>query len=327
MSLRSHLLESRLRNVAIALLTALAGAGLVNVGSARADAITTHATVNVGNDGIPASPPKYIHGGDSIPTATGTMGNATELFVGAGYQNTNQVMGVQNGSTAWGTPVTTSVATGSHSQQWYFQRVGWINMHTPMVDLLNFDPPSVFHDNSLEQVPVYKIINYNGNSVTCLDAYGGSGAADSAVDSYGCNPNQANQANQLWVISYARPFGEEGEEVDTPMSPGSSPWIDKFVYPQYSAKLQPNPWASGVIENVASLAANGWNTAQAPVLTASFNDLAGFDSPLKLEPQSQWNTLSKNSTWGTVDPNGGSGSGQGSGQGPSCSPFACLIGS
>jgi hypothetical protein len=329
MSLGSHFSQSRLRSIAVAFSMVLAGVGLFSVGSAHADAIANSATVDLGNYGISASPPKYIPHGDNIPTVQGTLGNATDLFVGAGYENTNQVMSVQNGSIAWGTPVVTSVADGkgSSSQQWYFQLIGWIDMHTPMQNVAEVHNGPDWNAGDLDKVPVFRILNYNGSSITCLDAYGGAGAVDSAVDSYGCDPNQANQTNQLWVISYPHPAGELGDEVVDPSDQQSDqPYLEYLgQYPQYSSALQTSFNGAGVIENVASLAANGWDTTQAPVLTASFSDLAGFNSPLKLESQTTWPTLSENSTWGVVDPNAGSGSGSGGGQSPTCTGFACLI--
>ena len=328
MSLGSHFSRSRLRSIAVAFSMVLAGVGLFSVGSAHADTIANSPTVDLGNYGISASPPRYVPGGDNIPRSQGALGNATELFVGAGYENTNQVISVQNGSTAWGTPVVTSVADGakgSSSQQWYFQLIGWIDMHTPLqiVGQVN-DLPNEYAGD-LDTVPVYRILNYNGSSITCLDAYGGTGAVDSAVDSYGCDPNQANQTNQLWVISYPHPAGEVGDEIYNP-SDQQSDVVRGYLgqYPEYSSALQTSSTGAGVIENVASLAANGWDTTQAPVLTASYTDLAGFNSPLKLESQA-WPTLSENSTWGVVDPNAGSGSGSGGGQSPTCTGFACLV--
>ena len=140
-----------------------------------------------------------------------------------------------------------------------------------------------------QKLPVYKIIDYHPDGThTCLDA-GSNPASGSMIDSYGCDPQQFNQTNQLWIIADSGPDQTypyeysngnpylDGNQVDA--QPG---WL--------SAYLQDNPWTvpnsnESVIENVAALQASGWDTDQAPVLSASYTNITGVNSLVGLRAQ------------------------------------------
>ena len=112
------------------------------------------------------------------------------------------------------------------------------------------------------------------------------------MDSYGCNPNQVNQTNQLWVVGspadMAQIFNASGSLVP-----------NLVVSEPFSNYLQTDA-ASGlsdsVIENVATLVADGWGTTTAPVLSATYSNLAGIDSGLVLQAQT-FPVETMNSTW------------------------------
>ncbi len=160
-----------------------------------------------------------------------------------------------------------------------------------------------------QNVPVYRIINFNGSAPTCLDGYGGGGADGTAVDSYGCDPNQVNQTNQLWIAEAPTYLGQN--------EAGGS---------NYSvlSTLQTSPISSGtVIESLASLAANQWYTSNTPVLSAAVDDIGGWDSTLAELPATQWPVSQGNSTFILVDPNAQTVSGGGGTA--ACEGMACLV--
>ena len=312
MSVYKYFSRPRLHAFRVGCLATVASAGLAFAGAAHADTPADPSPV-LTQYSIPSKAPSFVPGGGEIPQAPGALGNASELFVGGGYENTSQVITVQNGSKNWGTPAVTSQSADSGSQQWYLQRVGYVDdPNTPIFDLDSGDQINFGDDTVLERVPIYKLINYNGSSHTCLDAYGGGGADGTEVDSYGCDPNSPNQANQLWVIA-----SYPGNEIVSP----EGGQISALAYPQYSPLLQRFASGGGVIENVASLEANDWDTTQAPVLSAPVN-YHGINSPLQLASQTGAGTFMTNSTFSVVDAYQG---GTQASNGPSCSKLECLI--
>jgi hypothetical protein len=117
------------------------------------------------------------------------------------------------------------------------------------------------------------------------------------VDSYGCNPNQVDQTNQLWIVGSPAQVNNTINPATGAFDGGSAPQV-------FSPTLQGSaPGQSGlqgsVIENVASLATSGWNTAQAPVLSADNNNPEGINSELTLQPQTVLASPA-NSTWNIV---------------------------
>ncbi len=178
-------------------------ATMLGATAAYADTLSNSSTIQLGNYPVPESPAAGVPGGNAIPQNMGTLGNPTELFVN-GQGTTNQVLSVQGGSASSGTPVATEPNTNDPNQVWRFQLVGHIDVTTPdaaanYYSIATPGQPPV--NNVLEQAPVYKVINYNNGAHTCLDAYGGGGAPYTTVDSYGCDANQINQTNQLWVMA------------------------------------------------------------------------------------------------------------------------------
>ncbi len=162
---------------------AMAVTGAVGTGAAHADTLPNGNGVNLGTYPIPTSAPAYQPGGDLLPTGLGTLGNATEMFI---PNEPNQDLSVQGGSTAWGTPVVMATSTGAASQTWYFQLVGTVE-----VGEVEYGTVSDTSYTSVQNVPVYRIINFNGSAPTCLDGYGGGGAAWTNVDSYGATPTRS----------------------------------------------------------------------------------------------------------------------------------------
>ncbi len=191
---------------AVAAVAGLALAGAVLGGpAANADTIPNGATVDLLSTPVPATPPAYAAStstatdGGALPDQNGQMGNPVQLTMTSG-----QVLAVQGGSTAWGTPVATENSTGDASETWRFQRVGWVDV-TAGNTFVNSDWQPLFGE------PVYKIVNYNPDgSYTCLDANGNDIAEGGAITSYGCDPNELNQTNQLWIVA-----GNEGDPAST----------------------------------------------------------------------------------------------------------------
>jgi hypothetical protein len=166
----------------------------------------------------------------------------------------------------------------------------------------------------MQNVRVYRIINFNGATPTCLDGYGGGGAAGTSIDSYGCDPNQVNQTNQLWIAQGPTLLGNN-------LDGGQD-------YSILSPTLQASAPAGTVIESLASLDANGWSAYNTPVMSAAVDNINGYNSTLQLLPSTQWPVDSGNSTFILVDPNAktvSSGSGSGSGTTVGCQGMACLL--
>jgi hypothetical protein len=211
----------------------------VGISAAHADTLPNGPTIQLGQYSIPSTPAAGIPGGDALPTGLGTLGNPTHIHI----QGTSRtVLAVHGGSSAWGAPVVTEPAPASLTaeESWRFQLVGYIAATTP---------GSEFAGGQL-RMPVYKIINYHSDGThTCLDAFGGNPTAETMIDSYGCDANQVNQTNQLWIIGNT-------QQTEPKWSGGQGYWA------WLSTKLQPDPsvWptnSNSVIENVATLQANG----------------------------------------------------------------------
>jgi hypothetical protein len=307
----------------------------LGAGTASADALLNDYTVQLGQYSIPAAPAAGIVGGDALPTIPGTLGNPTELFMTDGGQ-TSQVLAVPGGSSAWNTQVRTEQATGSSGQIWRFQLIGWMGLKTRTSTAISTvgNPAGL-----LQKTPVYKIINYHADgSHTCLDGSGGNPTAWTAIVSYGCDPNEPNQTNQLWVAnntiqdnSMMYPNG-----TDYTFTPGDPTTTVSF--PAWASEpLQQSPFHGlggvygsqpTVIQDVATLVANGGDTTASPMLSAA-TTLHGHNSGVVVAPQ-EWPVSTVNSTWvvhdttprptppptGPVDTGGGN---------QSCSMFECLL--
>ena len=277
----------------IAATAAVAAFGLsaLTAGAASASTMADGPTIQLGNYAVPSSAPQYVTGGDLLPQDNGTLGDpASIVMTGSGGNLTadNQAVTIPNDTITFATQTSTSAMSTSPAQTWYFQRVGYAGVTTPaMTDMGGTD---------MLGVPVYKIINYNPDGMhTCLEAFGNQPAAGSIVDINGCN--LPNQTNQLWVIGTAGQTNDTMNATTGAFDGNSSPQIYSR-YLQGSTTGQPG-LSNSVIENVATLQANGWNTSQAPVLTADSANLAGVNSPLTLQSQ-QWPATSQNSTWTIV---------------------------
>jgi hypothetical protein len=283
--------------------------------NAYADTLTNGPTVHLGQYAIPSTAPAYVNGGDLLPANNGTLGNpAAIVLTGSAADGTvnTDVVQIPNNSTTWGTQLATGAGTQASGQTWYFQRVGYIDVNTPETSQLH----AAGHPEELA-TPVYMIINYNpGRGFTCLDGWGGNPGAGSVVDSYGCNPNQVDQTNQLWIVGSPAQSNNTVNPTTGAFDGGSAPQV-------YSSDLQGSTFATSglqdsVIENVASLAASGWSTAQAPVLSADSSNAQGMSSELTLQPQTS-PASTANSTWSIVDSSAAPGSSS-SDDPPLCAP-------
>jgi hypothetical protein len=307
---------------------AMVGASLASSGAAFADTVPNGPDVALTQYAIPTTAAAGVTGGDALPTIPGTLGNPTQLFMSQTY-TTTQALGIPGDSSAWGTQVSTETATGGPGEIWRFQLVGSIKVTTQTsTGLLQFAFPA----NLLQTLPVYKIINYHSDGThTCLDGYGNSPTAGSVIDSYGCDPNQANQTNQLWVIGNTMQGrtldNQDGTAYETPYGSMTAPaWM--------SSALQANPLPdedgtpNSVIENVAALQASGWNTTQAPILSSGVTNVQGINSATDLLGQGVFPTNIGNSTWLIHDTTMSSaGAGNSSSSGPNkanCTMYECL---
>jgi hypothetical protein len=264
--------------------------------NAYADTLTNGPTVQLGQYSIPSVVPAYVNGGRLLPTGNGTLGNPAAIVLTGNTSDNSanfDVVQIPGNSTNWGTQLATGPGNQLSGQTWYFQRVGYIGVTTPAMSQSDANG----HPELLG-TPVYMIVNYNPNgTVTCLDGWGGNPGPGSVVDSYGCNPNQVDQTNQLWIVGSPAQVNNTINPATGAFDGGSAPQV-------FSPTLQGSaPGQSGlqgsVIENVASLATSGWNTAQAPVLSADNNNPEGINSELTLQPQTVLASPA-NSTWNIV---------------------------
>ncbi len=281
----------------IAATAAVAAFGLaaLTAGAASAASLPNGPTIQLGQYPVPASAPQpqHVAGGGMLPLDDGALGNAASIAVtGERSPDGPEVVTIPGGSSAWGTQLKTAEPSTSPTlgpaQVWYFQRAGYVGVNTPATTAAG--------GTDMLAVPVYRIINYNPDGLyTCLEARGSQPAAGSIVDSNGCDVNGAPQTNQLWVVGSPGQTNETINATTGAFDGNSGPQI-------YSSYLQGSSTAESglsdsVIENVATLAADGWNTAQAPVLSADANS-TGSASPLTLHAQST--LTSENSTWNVV---------------------------
>ncbi len=302
----------------LAATAAAAGLAVTMLGATAAHAtapLTNGPTIQLGTyNNIPASAPAYVTNGDLLPQFNGTLGNAVDIFM-TGQSNvytTNDTyaLGIPGASTTWGTQVSTGTYTGATSQEWFFQRVGYVGVNTPLTAWQNSQDDPNFGNNVELAVPVYRILNYNpadpAVGFTCLESRNEFGAAGSIVESDNCNPNPPAQTagNQLWIVGSATQTNDIiNSTTGAFLYPGSY-----AVGQEYSDYLQNDvpsgSWTEGtldgsVIENVASLWNNGWNTATAPVLSADYTNMDGINSGLQLDHQAQ-PAYYGNSTWNLV---------------------------
>lgn len=269
---------------AMAVIAGVGGLGLTTLGAtaASADQVLNGPTVNLNLClSTPSSAPAYVNDGALLPTGACTLGNPTNIFMtGSSSNNSGPNTYALTANGIWGVQTSTALFTGSSDQVWYFQRVGWVAVNTPL---------TVAGINELA-VPVYHIINYNPVGYTCLEAVGGSNGMEptaySVVQTGPCNPNEWNQTNQLWVV------GSPAQTNDLYYNGGLSSDQD---FQWYSYDLQPNVLPNGssnvtglnesVIESLYSLTENNWTTYNSEVLSASQNNLPGINSGLDLQEQ------------------------------------------
>jgi hypothetical protein len=278
--------------------TAAAAVGLATLtaGAASASSIPNGPTVELNQYPMPTSPPAYQDGGQFLPVTPGAVGNPATI--GVTGTNNNGFDSITVGSTYWGTQVTSSPFAdpdAAPTQVWYFQRMGYVGVNTP----------ATAGGPDMLAVPVYRIMNYNPEYGlwTCLQAgLGEDPAAGSIADSNDCDVNGTPQTNQLWVVGSPAESNDTINATTGVFDGGTSPQL-------YSDYLQAEPsYAPGlddsVIENVAALADNGWNTSQAPVLSADAS-ASGAESPISLQSQQEGTSVnSQNSTWFVMIGNG-----------------------
>ncbi len=330
---------------AAAVATASLAALTAGAGAAHAATLPNGPTVQLGSYPIPFTPAAGIQGGDALPAIPGTLGNPTQLFMTQSSSQSTQLLTVKGGSSTWGTPVQTAPAAppiaglpGLTSQIWRFQLVGYIGLKTQTSQqIATFGNPS----GLLQKLPVYKIINYHADGTfTCLDASDGNPdgnpASGTMIDSWGCDPYQFNQTNQLWIIANT---GQDDSMMTsagqtymiTPGDPSTTPYYPAWL----TSTLQNTPWHQpvygdpfSVIENVAALQSSGWDTTQAPVLSASATNLPGVNSLTWLHGQS-FPVTNDNSTWlihdTTTTTAGSGGSNSGAGEHATCTGVQCLF--
>ncbi len=294
---------------------ALAGA-VLGAPAANADTLPNGADVTLFSTPVPASPPAYVAitdqltdeltDGGALPDQNGQMGNPVQLTMASG-----QVLGVQGGSAAWGTPVASENSTGDASETWRFQRVGWVDVN------FGDNQPG---DNMAAAEPVYKIVNYNADgSHTCLDADGNNIAEGGAITSYGCDPNEFNQTNQLWIVAGNRANPSAAhylayESSGTIITGGS-----------YVPNGNDLSYADGTVGqysliNLASVVSNGMNMYNALIASSVGDDIQGVDSTSMLWNPTDWPASTSNSLYGfrlVVPP--------AAAKTPACSMFACLV--
>ena len=281
----------------------LATAALLGLAATAASASPVPGSTN-GNLGvytIPSTPPTTVSGEAVLPSTPGALGAAAIVAVHNPQYADEMDLTIPNGSIALGTQVNTSwLVNGATQQEWYFQLVGTV---------------LVTNASSLPvNVPVYRIINYNGNYPgyhTCLEGgmFGQTPTAGSVAESDMCNAWGTNEANQLWVVGTA--------SQDLPIVGGSPGYETTDIFTNYQWNAPPGP---AVVENVASLEAHGWYTTLAPVLGAVAN-APGSLSPVTVASQT-FPVSIENAMWDLVDlapPPSSSGSSS------SCIGFGCLF--
>ncbi len=298
---------------AVAAVAGLALAGAVLGGpAANADTIPNGATVDLLSTPVPATPPAYAAStstatdGGALPDQNGQMGNPVQLTMTSG-----QVLAVQGGSTAWGTPVATENSTGDASETWRFQRVGWVDV-TAGNTFVNSDWQPLFGE------PVYKIVNYNPDgSYTCLDANGNDIAEGGAITSYGCDPNELNQTNQLWIVA-----GNEGDPASThDLADSDGAWTGgSDTADGNDLSFEEGTVGQYSLINLASVVSNGMDMYNALIASSVGNDIQGVDSTSMLWSPTDWPASTSNSLYGLrlVVPAAAA-------QSRSCSMFACIM--
>lgn len=284
------------RRIAGAGLAAAAAVATLAVAAAPAQADTLPSSVSpvIGSYSIPQHAPGYVAGNTLLPTTPGALGNPAQLVMTGSSGLIPQAIGVSGDS--WGSQVQTQDAKqGAAAQTFYYQLIGTVRLNL------------VYSDAT---VPVYKILHYGSQGVTCLDGFGGNPTSGTVVDTYGCDVNSVNQLNQLWLF-----------ESPSQLVPSYYP---SKVAGALSASLAQTTatWSQYVAENLAAVLSSGADTTTSPVLSAGTTNLDGYHAGLALQDQ-EWPTTNANSTWGIADavipPNSNTN------PGPGCTGIGCLF--
>ena len=273
----------------------------LGAGAASADTLVNTGTVHLGNYRVPvflnaAMPvPGTPEDNGFLPSHDGSIGQLTTLILGrlANYTDPVQVLESSDSSASWGTEVRTDDSMANAiGQRFRFQRVGWVGVQSPAVDGVT----------RVVGAPVYRILSISGTagSPLCLEASGGSGAAFTDVDQYGCNPNQTNQTNQLWVVASAA----QSNATFTPAGVYDHGSAGEDFSPalQQADASTATGLQDSVLFNLASLNEHGWKTAETPVLSATVDNMLGRDTRLQLMPPTTWPANANNSTWNIAAP-------------------------
>ena len=145
--------------------------------------------------------------------------------------------------------------------------------------------------------PVFKVVNYSAaGGHTCLDADGNNIAQGGAVTSYGCDPNQFNQTNQLWIVA-----GSTSDPADWHLTadPSTGDLIqDPFgaIGSQLSANSAVGKYS---LINLASVVNNGMEMYDALTLSSlDTPDLDGQNSQSVLYSPVSWPATSGTALYG-----------------------------
>jgi hypothetical protein len=310
---------------------AVASALLVSAPTASAAALTNGPTVSIGQYSVPtwaSSAPS------TLPTSVGATGGLTPLYVTESAAGSNQVVTIPNPVTLYGgsleqQPVVTADSPASFfaglgiQQTWSIQNVGYVGVSTPTTAQFTTSGAALE-----QQLPVYRIIGglepQDAWATECLQSTKNA-APGTAVQIGTCSYDSSD----LWII------GNTAQRVNFIASTGFSLGGLMPAFPEWiSTALQPNGGPSNsVIENLASLASDGWNTNTSPVLSADTANIEGYHSALALQSQTTWPTDQANSTWiiptqslsdasNTTSTGSGTGTGGGS---SSCVGITCLV--
>jgi hypothetical protein len=309
----------RLATFAVIAASAVSALGLA-AGPAMADTpLTNGPTIQIGQ----FTPVAAYDSTSVLPGNSGDTGIPAQIFVRSNTTQTDQSLTADLNGVGGAGAVSTSDETRAPAfRDWYFQRIGYVGLSTPesaeLDSMSTFSTPSTW----LQAAPVYHIVSNMsavGDGPNCLTAM--ATAAGSTVASESC---YSDSPSQMWVVGSTGATDQyllSGQLFNMPLD---QQW--------FSTALQPGgaPSPGSVIENVAALAADGWNSNTAPVLAATGN-LPGINSAVTLEAQ-DWPTIGSNATWllSAVNMASPTTSSQAYGSTSSapaqCSMFSCLIG-
>ncbi|MBB2891564.1 RICIN domain-containing protein [Flexivirga oryzae] len=272
----------------------------IGVNDDDGDVANNYDTISRPTADIPADTTWSITRIGGTPIGIGNFAKSDEVLDSL---NTTQADGLQAG-------VHLRDTTRDNQQTWYLQRVGTKNVNSRYAYSIDMSTGQKLTELVPATAPTYRLVSVGNDwaHATCLGTHGDHPDIGAAVETYRCDPNGVDQANQQWIFDNSQATdGGHGEDLAV-----TGFDMTQFEFAVFSAAmLDPN----GGTSTYPVLAINAVGPASGSKLTMHNQS----DTPFAATTQI-W-------SWFNLHPSTDSGSGDSSGTTTStCVGEACLVG-